>query len=203
MLGRLHGRRFVGRLRRAPGAAARAGVNVTRYRPTRADAGLQFELEQFLFEEASLIDERRFDEWLELLADDLDYWMPVRSTRFAGDEAAEFTRPGEVAFFDDDKTSMTQRVAKLRTGFAWSEDPPSRTRHLVANVRIVEKRSESDVTVSCNFLIYRSRLARDEDFWLGRREDALRKTGERWRVYRRHVFLDHVSLNSKNLSVFF
>jgi len=192
----------VGRVRRAADAA-RAAVNAARYRATRADAALQFELEQFLYEEASLIDERRFDEWLELLADDLEYWMPVRSTRVAGDEAAEFTKPGEVAFFDDDKSSMTQRVAKLRTGFAWSEDPPSRTRHLVGNVRILEKRSETDVTVTCNFLLYRSRLAHDEDFWLGRREDALRKAGERWTVYRRHVFLDHVSLNSKNLSVFF
>ncbi len=178
-------------------------MNAARYRPTRDDVVLQHEIEQFLYYEASLIDDRRFDEWLAVLADDLEYWMPVRSTRFAGAEADEFTKLGEVAFFDDDKASMTQRVAKLRTGFAWSEDPPSRSRHLVDNIRIVEKRSDNDLTVTANFLIYRSRLVRDEDFWIGRREDALRKTGDDWTLYKRHVFLDQVSLNSKNLSVFF
>lgn len=172
-------------------------------RPTLDEALLQYEIEQFLYCEAALIDERRFEEWLELLADDLEYWMPVRSTRAAGDEANEFSKLGEVAFFDDDKESMAQRVAKLRTGFAWSEDPPSRTRHLVDNIRILEKRSETDLTITCNFIIYRSRLARDEDLWIGRREDALRKDDGAWKIVKRHVFLDQVSLGSKNLSIFF
>ena len=51
------------------------------------------------------------------------------------------------------------RVKKLRTGFAWAEDPPSRTRHLVDNVQIIEKRSNADLTLTCNFIVYRSRLA--------------------------------------------
>lgn len=178
-------------------------MNVAGSRRSLEDALLQYELEQFLYYEAQLLDERRFEEWLELLADDLEYWMPVRSTRAAGDEVHEFSKPGEVAFFDDDKDSMRQRVAKLRTGFAWSEDPPSRTRHLLGNVRILEKRSESDVTLGVNFVIYRSRLARDEDLWVGRREDALRKDADRWTIVKRHVFLDQVSLGSKNLSIFF
>ena len=122
---------------------------------------LQYDVEQFLYHEADLIDERRFDEWLTLLADDLEYWMPVRSTRALGDEANEFAKPGESAFFDDDKDSMEQRVRKLHTGYAWAEDPPSRTRHVVANVRIVAATSEL-IEVRCNFMLYRSRLAADE-----------------------------------------
>jgi 3-phenylpropionate/cinnamic acid dioxygenase small subunit len=171
--------------------------------PSVEDVLLQYELEQFLYHEAMLVDERRFEEWLDLLAEDLEYWMPVRSTRAAGDLANEFTRLGDVAFFDDDKASMTQRVAKLRTGFAWSEDPPSRTRHLVDNVRILEKRSAADLTLACNFIVYRSRLARDEDLWVGRREDSLRRDATGWKLTKRHIYLDQVSLSSKNLSIFF
>lgn len=163
---------------------------------------LQFEIEQFLFHEAELIDQRRFDDWLQLLADDLEYWMPVRSTRALGDEANEFAKPGESAFFDDDKASMEQRVRKLRTGYAWAEDPPSRTRHCVSNVRI-EPLPDGLVEVRCNFMLYRSRLAADEDLWVGRREDRLRRNGESFLITRRHIYLDQVSLASKNLSVFF
>src|SRR6266704_2877996 len=105
------------------------------------------EVEQFLYREARLLDERRFHEWLELLTDDLEYWMPVRTTRARGDEDNEFAKPGETAFFDDTKETIDIRVRKLDTGFSWSEDPPSRTRHLVNNVRILEKVSESDVKV--------------------------------------------------------
>ena len=79
---------------------------------------LQHEVEQFYHREAALLDERRFEDWLELLADDLSYWMPVRETRAAGQEAGEFSRPGEGALFDETKALMIVRVRKLRTGFA-------------------------------------------------------------------------------------
>ena len=86
---------------------------------------LQHEVEQFYHREAALLDERRFEDWLELLADDLSYWMPVRETRAAGQEAGEFSRPGEGALFDETKALMIVRVRKLRTGFAWAEEPHS------------------------------------------------------------------------------
>lgn len=171
--------------------------------PALEDVLLQHEIEQFLFAEAALLDERRFEEWLLLLADDLEYWMPVRSTRSAGDEEFEFAKFGEGAFFDDDKPSMEQRVRKLRTGFAWAEDPPSRTRHYVANVRVLSGSPETGLRVGCNFMIYRSRLSSDVDLWAGRREDTLRRGAGGWTIAKRHLFLDHVTLDSKNLSSFF
>ena len=164
---------------------------------------LQYEVEQFLYHEAALLDDRRFHEWLDLLTDDVEYWMPIRSTRARGDEANEFTKPGEAAFFDENKEFLEERVRKLDTGFSWAEDPPSRTRHLVSNVRILERPAESELLVVCNWIIYRSRLAADEDLWVGRREDTLRKVDGAWRIARRHVFLDQVVLKSKNLSIFF
>ncbi len=167
------------------------------------DVLLQYEIEQFLYEEAALLDERRFHEWLDLLTDDLQYWMPVRTTRARGDEENEFAKLGEGAFFDDNKEQIKMRIRKLDTGFSWSEDPPSRTRHLVSNVRILEKHSGSELKVGCNFMIYRSRMANDEDLWVGRREDTLRKVGGAWKLAKRHIFLDQVSLHSNNLTVFF
>lgn len=167
------------------------------------DIVLQYEVEQFLFLEAALLDARKFHEWYELLADDLDYWMPVRSTRARGDEASEFAKRDEGAFFDEDKEYIHERIRKLDTGYAWAEDPPSRTRHFVNNVRIIDRQPSGELTVECAFMLYRSRLARDEDLWVGRRVDVLRRVGASFQIAKRHIFLDQVSLQSKNLSIFF
>lgn len=176
---------------------------ITGKRLSLDDVLFQQDIEQFLFDEAALLDERRYQEWFDLLSDDLEYWMPTRSTRARGDEANEFAPLGGVAFFDENKALISERIRKLDTDYSWSEDPPSRTRRIVANVRVLEKRPQGEVLVTCNLLLYRSRLARDEDMWAARREDLLRSTASGWQIARRHIFLDHVSLNSKNLSVFF
>jgi 3-phenylpropionate/cinnamic acid dioxygenase small subunit len=97
---------------------------------------------------------------------------------------------------------LEARVYKLSTGFAWSEDPRSRTRHLITNVRIVETPSSDEVLAECNFVVYRTRLETDEDFWVGRRLDALRRTDGAWKIARREVYLDQTVLMSKNLSTF-
>jgi 3-phenylpropionate/cinnamic acid dioxygenase small subunit len=167
------------------------------------DAQLQYEIEQFFYSEADLLDRRQYWDWLELLTKDIEYWMPIRTTRAKGDEANEFAQPGQGAFFDDKRSHLEERVRKLDTGFSWAEDPPSRTRHMVSNVRIVDRPSDSELRVDCNFLIYRTRLARDEDIWVGRREDTLRRENGGWRIAKRHIFLDQVALGSKNLSIFF
>src|SRR5215510_6660484 len=92
---------------------------------------LQFEVERFLYHEAALLDARRFEEWIELFSDDAHYFMPIRRTRTRQELDREFTKPGEMAFFDDSKQVLLRRVKKLATGRSWSEDPPSRTRHLI------------------------------------------------------------------------
>ena len=144
------------------------------------DLGLQermlltFEVEEFLYREASLLDERRLDEWLALTTDDIHYWMPIRRTTTAKEIDNEFTKPGGMAYFDDDKKTLGMRVQRLQVGRAWAEDPPSRTRHVVTNVRIVGV-DGSDITAASNFMLYRTRLNSEEDSWIGRREDVLRR----------------------------
>ena len=108
----------------------------------------------------------------------------------------------EGAFFDEDKDLIHKRILKLDTGYSWAEDPPSRTRHIFTNLRVLDKAGDT-TRVTCNFIVYRSRLAADEDLWVGRREDTLRTHGASFRIVKRHLFLDQVSLLSKNLSIFF
>ncbi|HEY3115805.1 MAG TPA: 3-phenylpropionate/cinnamic acid dioxygenase subunit beta [Chloroflexota bacterium] len=165
-------------------------------------AELQHEVEQFLYAEASLLDEHRFRDWLDLWTQDAHYWMPLRITVGADQTGQEWTQAHENSYFDDDKPMLEQRVAKLETGFAWSEDPPSRTRRLLSNVRVREE-GPGQIIASCNFIVYRNRLATDEDWWVGRREDTLRQDDGEWKISERKIFLDQTTLKSKNLSNFF
>ncbi len=113
------------------------------------------EVEQFLYREARLLDERRFDEWLQLFTDDLHYWMSGRRSRYPKGSKAiaildpdhyseeELVRDDELSLFDETKATLAARVARLGSGMAWAEDPPSRTRHLIMNVEVMpaEKRA--------------------------------------------------------------
>jgi 3-phenylpropionate/cinnamic acid dioxygenase small subunit len=163
---------------------------------------LQHEVEQFYYAEAALLDERRFDEWLDLLTSDVHYWMPIRRTVMNADLDQEFTKPGAMAFFDDDKAMLEARVKKLATGYSWSEDPPSRTRHMIHNVRVLAVDGD-ELSVESNFHLYRTRLESEEDSWLGRRRDRLRRVDGVLRIAARHVFLDQTLILSRNLSNFF
>jgi biphenyl 2,3-dioxygenase beta subunit len=163
---------------------------------------MRFDAEEFLYHEAELLDARRLDEWLDLLTDDIHYWMPIRRTTQAKETHLEFTKPGGVAFFDDDKSVLTMRVQRLSVGRAWAEDPPSRTRHLITNVRVADIDGE-ELTVHCNFQLYRTRLNSEEDSWTGRRVDILRRINGELKLSKRHIFLDQTVILSQNLSSLF
>jgi 3-phenylpropionate/cinnamic acid dioxygenase small subunit len=163
---------------------------------------LQFEIEQFYYAEAALLDDRRFDDWLALFADDAHYWMPIRRTVTSNELDREFTAPGAMAFFDDDRMMLAARVKKLATGYSWSEDPPSRTRHLITNVRVV-RNGDGELAVNTNFHLYRTRLNSEEANWIGSRKDVLRRTPQGLKIVTRHILLEQTVLLSRNLSSFF
>jgi 3-phenylpropionate/cinnamic acid dioxygenase small subunit len=172
--------------------------------PLGPDAEIQREIEQFLFLEAELLDDRRFRDWLNLLADDLHYFMPTRANRTLRELKYETSTPGEVPSFEDDKVSMGWRVSQFETGMHWAEDPPSRTRHLVTNVRVKTTEADDEFAVRSNFLCYRNRLDTEVDIWAGERQDIVRRIGDRrWQIARRYILLDQNVILSKNLSVFF
>lgn len=159
-------------------------------------------VEQFYYAEAALLDGHRYREWLDLLAEDLHYFVPIRRTRLRADLDKEFTKPGQMAFFDDTKAMLADRVGKLETGRAWAEDPPSRTRHLITNVRVVADDGR-ELDVASNFHLYRTRLKSEEDSWIGSRRDLLRRVDGDLQVARRTVYLEQTVLLSRNLSNFF
>jgi biphenyl 2,3-dioxygenase subunit beta len=163
---------------------------------------VRLEVEEFLFREAALLDDRRFEEWVNLFTDDAHYFMPIRRTRSRRELAKEFTQPGEMALFDDPKPILQARVVKLMSGTAWAEDPPSRTRRLITNVLVDEDRG-NELAVRSNFLLYRTRLKSEETTWIGSRRDLLRRVDGSFRIARRHIFLEQTVLLSQNLSNFF
>ena len=170
--------------------------------PLAERAALQFEVEQFLYAEAALLDARKYRDWLGLIADDIHYWMPIRRTMTLSDIDREFTKPGDMAYFDDDRAILEMRVKKLEAGSAWSEDPPSRSRHFVSNVRILDV-AGAEITLEACFHLYRTRLERDVDSWVGRRVDVLRRTDGGFRLAKRHLFLDQTVILSTNMSTIF
>ncbi|MEO2175833.1 MAG: 3-phenylpropionate/cinnamic acid dioxygenase subunit beta [bacterium] len=163
---------------------------------------LQFEVEQFLYHEAKLLDERRYDEWINLLTEDIHYWMPIRRTTTTREINKEFTEPGAMAFFDDDLEMLKMRVKKMAAGNAWSEDPPSRTRHFVSNIHISGVQGD-EIKVELNFHLYRTRLESEEDSWIGRRQDLIRRTDNSFMLARRHIFLEQTVILSQNMSSMF
>jgi 3-phenylpropionate/cinnamic acid dioxygenase small subunit len=167
------------------------------------DVHLWFRVQSFLTREARLQDDRKLTEWLEFFADDLRYWMPVVTNRIGRDVGKELSAFGEVAHFDDDKTSLTNRVKRLLTGMAWAETPPSRTRHLIGNIEILEQAADGGLLVRSNFLLYRSHLEYDHEIFSGYRLDRLRPHGTEWLITQRDIILDQSVVTQKNLGIFF
>jgi biphenyl 2,3-dioxygenase subunit beta len=163
---------------------------------------VQFEVERLYFSEAALLDAHKYDEWIQLFTDDVHYFMPIRRTRSKRELDQEFTQPGEMAWFDDTKMILQGRVAKIATGTAWAEDPPSRTRHLITNIRVVENLVD-ELHVESNFHLYRTRLKSEEQSWIGSRQDVLRRVEGKLLIAKRTILLEQTLLLSRNLSNFF
>jgi 3-phenylpropionate/cinnamic acid dioxygenase small subunit len=169
---------------------------------------LRQDVEDFLYREAELLDERRYEEWLGLFTDDVRYWMPMRRNVPADELEREFTREGlDVNWFDEGKDTLTRRVMQIRTGVHWAEQPPSRICHMVSNVQIVQALPDAeraqDVAVKSRFLLYRNRVETETDVLVGKREDLLRRMDGGWRIARRKIVLDQNVLLAKNLTFFF
>jgi 3-phenylpropionate/cinnamic acid dioxygenase small subunit len=162
---------------------------------------LWLELMSFYIREAWLLDERKLNEWLELFTEDVLYFMPRRKNVLRRESHRELTPLGDLAILEEDRRYLEMRVARLDTGMAWAEDPPSRTRHLIGNLEAVPM-DNGEVQAKTAFLVYRSHLETDHQLLSGSREDVLRKVSGKWRVAKRTIVLDANVLLDKNLSVF-
>ena len=154
---------------------------------------------QFLVEEAALLDAADYAGWLELLCEDIRYLMPVRVTTARG---AGFDSLAGMGHFDEDMYALRKRVQRLATDHAWTEDPPSRTRHFVTNVRTF-RAAAGELRVQSALLLFRSRGdTREADLLSAGRTDLLRETADGLRLARREITVDESVLRTQNLAVF-
>lgn len=170
---------------------------------------LRAEIEDFFYEEADALDERRFDDWLAMLHEEIEYFMPIRrNVKFGQHAERENTRHGEgISWFDEDKWTLTKRVEQILTGVHYAEEPLSRTAHLVTNVRLTgaapSLEGAQDVTTSARFLVHLNRVEYETYTFVGRRNDRLVKVDGAWKVRFREIILDQNVLLAKNLTTFF
>ena len=172
---------------------------MTAARPLRYGDPAHLAAHQFLVEEAALLDAADFAGWLGLLCEDIRYVMPVRVTTARG---AGFDSLSDMAHFDEDMYALRKRVQRLATDHAWTEDPPSRTRHFVTNVRTF-RAAPGELRVQSALLLFRSRGdTREADLLSAGRADLLRETADGLRLARREITVDESVLRTQNLAVF-
>ncbi|MDB6060606.1 MAG: aromatic-ring-hydroxylating dioxygenase subunit beta [Verrucomicrobiaceae bacterium] len=159
------------------------------------------ELLEFLHDEAALLDHQRFEDWTELLAEDLAYTAPLRQTRAGPGRYSNIIQA--IGHFDDDYLSIMSRVGRLGTKSAWAEDPPSRTRRLVTNVRIWATANPDEYEVVSYLLLSRSRYEEsDLQILTAERRDLIRRVKPGFKIARREIIVDQSVLGMQNLAVF-
>lgn len=167
------------------------------------------EIEEFLYDEANMLDERRFHEWLDTLAEDLTYFMPMEYNVKAGEHATRelTTREKQMSWFNEGKWTLTKRAEQILTGVHWAEEPLSRVCRLVSNVQLksieTSNTGELEVGTSSRFLIYQNRCEYEEYFFVGDRMDRMRRTADGWKLASREIRIHQNVLLAKNLTIFF
>lgn len=163
------------------------------------DAQLYFEVRSFQAREAAALQSADYDSWLAMMAPDVTYRVPV--VRVNDDPAKTEAGPRELAHYDDNLETLKIRVARMRSRVAWTEIPPSRVRYFVEPLAI--RAEGGDIFVSSNFMVYQTRLQREENWYVGRRDDRLRRVGADLLLAERRAVIDRTVLPGKNLTVFF
>lgn len=161
---------------------------------------LQIEVEQFLTHEASLLEDDRFDDWLEQFTDDVRYMMPTREridpSSPIDDAVTAF------ALYDDDKNSLILRVRRLQTGQAYAEVPPSITQRLITNVMVADGEAPETLAVRSNFLVFQQRRGTHSHTFIGSRRDTLRRIDGTLKIAAREIHLAQTILPGA-ISIFF
>lgn len=155
--------------------------------------------EQFLVREAEILDDQRFSDWLDMLDPDIIYQAPVRTIRENWDQSGI---SHSAFYFDENMGSLRTRVEKLKSRFAWAENPATRTRRFVSNIRAISAEGgllsvRSNIAIFC----YRGDIAAPE-IMTANRMDYLRLCDDGVRIVRRHAVLDATVLGIGALSIF-
>lgn len=140
----------------------------------------RLEVEQFLYREARLADEGRYEEWQNLFDEETRYWVP-------GGGGA---KPGEeVAIIDDNRTRLATRIRQLRTGLRYAQSPPSPTRRLISNIEI--EYEDDCYRVTSNFVAYEIKIQSTHETitWCGQYKHELIKKDNKLLMRSKTVYL--------------
>lgn len=155
---------------------------------------------KWLVDETYTLDHQDYVTWLDSLSEDIHYFMPIRVTTALN---TGYDTARRMAHFDEDKYSLSRRVARFATEHAWTEDPPSRIRHHLSNVRTFATDTQDELIVESAVLLFRSRGdVREPSLLSTGRTDLLRLEGSMWRLARRHIAVDESVLRTQNLAIF-
>jgi 3-phenylpropionate/cinnamic acid dioxygenase small subunit len=161
---------------------------------------LKCQFEQWLYDEAQLLDDIEFDDWFDLMHSSLRYQMPVRVNK-EGVERPDYSTA--MFTFNDDIELLKLRVDRLKTDYAWAEIPPSRTRRFVSNVRVKDYVEGEKAVVKSYLLIYRSRSTDiQHDLISGERNDEFIFEEGKWKLSKRIFIVDQSTINTRNLAIF-
>ena len=151
--------------------------------------------EEFLYRQADLLDRRSFEEWIDLFTDDGVYWMPLKEEQ---QDAENYP-----SIFYEDKALMASRVGRLRDGSAWGQQPPTRTVHLIGNVRLDGASGRNgEIIVRSNFTMaeFRRDVLRHH---AGSYTHHLRRVGKTFRIAMQRVDLINCDgVHEYNLQVY-
>ena len=163
-------------------------------------------LVRFLYEEVAVLDDWNWGAWLDFFHDDALYWAPTQEDRVARERHKRISAFGTSVYFEENKVQLKQRVDRLLTSQAWGEEPPSRSRHLITNIRVSAGAAEGEFVVKSNFLDYRSMGQRSQDYITGERTDTILRVPESewgYQIKERRVVFDMSTILIKNLSLFY
>nr|WP_223216872.1 3-phenylpropionate/cinnamic acid dioxygenase subunit beta [Paraburkholderia phenoliruptrix] len=168
---------------------------------------LTWQAERFLYREADLLDNRKYEEWLATLNSDLVYFMPLqRNARHTELAERETTKEGvDIGWFEEGKWTLAKRIEQIRTGVHWAEEPVSRVVHLVSNVYVTsvnEVDGALEIAVSSRVLVRQNRNQYENMVLGARRMDVLRQSPEGWTLLRREITLTENVLTVKMLTTF-
>jgi 3-phenylpropionate/cinnamic acid dioxygenase small subunit len=137
------------------------------------------QIESFLYREARLMDEHRFDEWLALWTNPARYWVPCNED--------DIDPARQVSIIYDDHLRLMQRIERLKSGSVQAMDPKPRMRRLISNIE-VESRQDGHLTVGSNFILCLARESRQE-LWSGRSIHGLRRDADSFKIAEKKVLL--------------
>lgn len=161
---------------------------------------IKCQFEQWLYDEAQLLDDIEFDDWFDLMHSSLRYQMPVRVNK-EGVERPDYST--DMFTFNDDIELLKLRVDRLKTDYAWAEIPPSRTRRFVSNVRVKDYVEGEKAVIKSYLLIYRSRSTDiQHDLISGERNDEFIFEEGKWKLSKRIFIVDQTTINTRNLAIF-